>query len=582
MKKLLISIAVLIAYATCSYASYNTTNVVKDMGTSTPLDSEHPIALVQSIRMHSRILNGLYHPKVFTSSGTATDVDTYLIGSSSTGILISLPLASTLADGTATKGYVVRNLGAGTVTLSPTVDGVGSPTVSSGYSMSLFTDGTRWMEILSGNAGDAELLDGVDGSGYARSGVNTDITSIAPTTLTATNATLTNLTNTAGTITTLTVTTGSVSTFTAITGSITSLVSSTGTITTALIENLTNTTGTISTLNTTTLNITNLSASVGTVTGTVSVGGLIGIPYLKQWVVSSTTGTGTITLAAGDGISLSPTYNGNGLGTVTVSASGTSTAGGWTDTGTQTQSIVGYPINCRGTVTLNEGYGISGMTDADVPNTITLDNLNQITTRNFSVLQGTATDIQVADNITLTNITQIETRPLSSLTGTVTPVMLPSGCIVGSAYGSNTTFSSWATSAALIPYDNTIPQSSEGVQLLTASYTPGSTTTRLKIKAIAYISSNETNANCVLALFKDSETGARACGQTGYVHDGGVAAPAVIEYDIVSPGTSAATWKLRGGASISGSNLFTVNGSYAAAKLGGTLITSLSVQEYVP
>lgn len=582
MKKLLISFALLVVYITSSYASYNTTNLVMDMGTSTPADSEHPVALVQSIRMHSRIINGLYHPKVFTSNGTATDVDTYLIGSSSTGILISLPLASTLANGTATKGYIVKNIGAGTITLSPTVDGVGSPTVSSGYTMSLFTDGARWMEILSGNAGDAELLDGIDGSGYARSGANTDITSLTPTTVTATTVTTTNLSNTSGTITTLSMTTGSASTFTALTGSITDLVTSTGTFTTAQITNLVNTIGTITTLNTGTLNITNLSATVGTITGTVSVGGLVGIPYLKQWTVSSTIGTGSMALAAGDGISLSPTYNGNGIGTITITAQGTPTAGGWADTGTQTQSIAGYPINCRGTVTLNAGYGISGMIDADVPNTITLDNLNQITTRNFSVMQGAASDSQVDNDITLTNITQITNRSISSLTGTVTPVMLPSGCIVGSAYGSNTTFQSWTASTAVIPYDNTIPQSSEGVQIGTVTYTPGSTTTRLRIRAIAHIGANDTNANAILALFKDSETDARACSQTGYSHDGGVVPPAVLEYDIVSPGTSATTWKIRGGTSISSANLFTVNGSYNAAKLGGKLITSLSLQEYVP
>ena len=100
-------------------------------------------------------------------------------------------------------------------------------------------------------------------------------------------------------------------------------------------------------------------------------------------------------------------------------------------------------------------------TDAQVPDTITLTNLTQVTTRNFTAMQGTVTDIQLANNysgvgvcaanqfvtgvvdnaapncaqpsfsnisgsatdaqipntITLSNITQITTRPVSSTTG---------------------------------------------------------------------------------------------------------------------------------------------------------------------
>jgi hypothetical protein len=582
MKIIIIALILSLICISQANASYNTTNVVKDIGTNTPQDSEHPIALVQSIRMHSRVLNGLYHPKIFTSSGTATDIDSYLVGSSSTGILISLPLASTIANGTATKVYVIKNIGAGTITLSPTIDGVGSPTVSQNKSVSVFTDGNLWYEEISDRTGNADTLDNVDGTGYARSGANTDITSLTPTLITATNATITN-----GTITTLSVTTGSVSSFNAITGTIANLSSTDGTITSLYntngnISNLVSTIGTITTVNATTGNITNVSSTVGTFTGTVSVGGLLGINYLRQWQVDSTIGTGNVALVPGAGIAITPAYDNNGHGTITVTGVGTNTAGGWVDTGTQTVATANYNIVAQGTLTLSPIHGVSGLLDRDVPNTITLDNLNQITTRNFNVLQGSATDAQVPDDITLTNVTQITNRSISSLTGTVTPPMLPSGCIVSYAYGSNTTFGSWTASTAVIPYDNTIPQSSEGVQILTVNHTPGSTTTRLRIRAVAHIGANDTNSNAVLALFKDSEPSARACSQTGYANDGGTVPPTVIEYDILSPGTSAATWKLRGGTSVSSSNLFTVNGSYNAAKLGGTLITSLSIQEYVP
>lgn len=108
---------------------------------------------------------------------------------------------------------------------------------------------------------------------------------------------------------------------------------------------------------------------------------------------SSTTGTTTITnngvlqIIAGAGISASN----NGTGSVTLTAVGTTTAGGWLDTGTASVGSSGYPIIPRGTITVDTAYGITGILDRDIPQTITLDNLTQITTRNYDDLSGTST-----------------------------------------------------------------------------------------------------------------------------------------------------------------------------------------------
>lgn len=112
--------------------------------------------------------------------------------------------------------------------------------------------------------------------------------------------------------------------------------------------------------------------------------------YLNQWQVSSTTGTGNIAFAAGSGIGLTPTFS-NGYGTITITAAGTSSAGGWTDTGTQTIATAGLKIVAQGTIAVHADYGISGLLDRDIPNTITLDNLTQITMRNYDDITGTAT-----------------------------------------------------------------------------------------------------------------------------------------------------------------------------------------------
>lgn len=468
------------------YGAYDET-VLKDMGTNTPLGTENPNILDDKLRQLSRLLEIQYHERLMTVSGTATAADTYIIGSSSTSILCTLPSAASVANGTTTKIFVVKNRGAGTMTLSPTVDGVGSPTVSQNRAMTLFTDGTSWFEILPQNAGNATTFDGLSSSTFARSGANSDITAITGLTTylavgqggsganTAAGAasnlgfgtedtpTVTGVVATgSSTLTTVTLTTGTVSGNLGITGSVsgledadipnnatldnltqvttrnyndltgTSTISpTTATITTALITNgtvsgtlqitgaitgledgdipndvtLTNLTqittrnyadlsGTSSisptTVTATTGNVTNISGTAGTWTGNIDAASASGFDYLKQWKAEGITGTGTLNIAAGLGVTLSPTYS-NGNGTVTITASGTASAGGWTHTGTQTVGIAGSQVLPHGTFTLDAAYGMTGLTDAWIPDDHTLASFTNITTRNYADITGTTT-----------------------------------------------------------------------------------------------------------------------------------------------------------------------------------------------
>lgn len=138
---------------------------------------------------------------------------------------------------------------------------------------------------------------------------------------------------------------------------------------------------------------------------------------VSSWVVGGVSGTGTINLVAGSGISLTPTYS-NGIGSVTVNAVGTASAGGWNDTGSQTVANSGYLIRLQGQLILHPD-GISGLVDSMIPNTITLDNITQITSRSLADMQGTVNDSQVDNNITLDNITQITNRALANMQGSL-------------------------------------------------------------------------------------------------------------------------------------------------------------------
>lgn len=384
MKKLiLLSIMVFIALVSKANADFNYDGVLvlKDVGTNTPTGEENPRIIDDVLRMHTRLLEIAYHEKLLTSNGTVTTSDTYIIGSSSSNILVSFPDPSTCANGTTTKLFVVKNIGAGTMTLSPLIDGVGSPTVSTNQAMTIFTDGTRWFEVRAKNAGDADTLDGVDGASYARSGLNSDITGLsAVSTLAATDSTLTNATITNGTITNLSVTTGSTSSFYAINGTVENLTSTVGTVTTLFSDTakVTTLTATNATINSITID--NISSTSGTVTGNLNVGSLSGINYLTTWKSGAVTGTGSIQFVAGPGIAITGTVT-DGVGTLTFTGVGTTTAGGFLDTGSQSVLTAGYILDLN-------GGSIAGITDAQVPNTITLDNISQITTRNFSNMQG--------------------------------------------------------------------------------------------------------------------------------------------------------------------------------------------------
>lgn len=100
-----------------------------------------------------------------------------------------------------------------------------------------------------------------------------------------------------------------------------------------------------------------------------------------------------------------------------------------------------------------------------------------------------------------------------------------------------------------LPFDNTIPQSSEGVEVLTASITPVSASSKLVVRFTGWASRISAASNYIgAALFRDS--GADALGATA----GGVSAGAQPilttlsgEWEISAGSTSATTFKIRVG-----------------------------------
>jgi hypothetical protein len=125
-----------------------------------------------------------------------------------------------------------------------------------------------------------------------------------------------------------------------------------------------------------------------------------------------------------------------------------------------------------------------------------------------------------------------------------------------------------------IPLDDTIPQSSEGAEVLSVTLTPGSTSNKLLIFAKANIGGSGANSFRILTLFKDSETDARQVGMMQDATDDPVDVSMV--YVDNSPTAASQTWRVRFGCSGGTADLNAVAGT---RRFGGAMGAYLVVLE---
>lgn len=139
----------------------------------------------------------------------------------------------------------------------------------------------------------------------------------------------------------------------------------------------------------------------------------------------------------------------------------------------------------------------------------------------------------------------------------------------------STNFSAVATGVTAIPYDDTIPQITEGTEFMTQAITPKSATNRLVVDVVMLISANGA-AELVGALFQDSSVNALAA-TFPYQATATGAMTLYIRHDMVAGTTSATTFRVRAGTN--GGNTVTINGSSGLRKLGGVTISNITVTE---
>ena len=130
----------------------------------------------------------------------------------------------------------------------------------------------------------------------------------------------------------------------------------------------------------------------------------------------------------------------------------------------------------------------------------------------------------------------------------------------------------------VIPYDDTIPQNTEGGEVMTLAITPISASSKLLIDVIVNHSTTLSGEKVVTALFQDSNANALACS-CGEHYDSVYMNTEVLKHYMTAGTTSATTFKVRIGRTDSHSNPFTINGYDGARKFGGVSSTSITIME---
>jgi hypothetical protein len=141
----------------------------------------------------------------------------------------------------------------------------------------------------------------------------------------------------------------------------------------------------------------------------------------------------------------------------------------------------------------------------------------------------------------------------------------------------NTQTGAMSTFSALVPADDTIPQISEGTEILTVAITPQATGNILIIDAHLCVNAGAA-ATVIASLFADA--GVNALASVMQTCPMSFCEIIRIRYVMTAASVAATTFRLRAGPSAAAT--VTVNGSTGARYLGGVYLSSISVDEIKP
>ena len=131
-----------------------------------------------------------------------------------------------------------------------------------------------------------------------------------------------------------------------------------------------------------------------------------------------------------------------------------------------------------------------------------------------------------------------------------------------------------ATGTTAIPFDDTIPQITEGTEFMTRAITPNNTSNTLIIEVTFFATQNGTDQICV-ALFQDAT--ANALAAVNFRAISGDNNVCTFTHTMAAGTTSATTFRVRAGTAAG--NTVTFNGTAGGRLYGGVAASSVVIQE---
>jgi hypothetical protein len=195
----------------------------------------------------------------------------------------------------------------------------------------------------------------------------------------------------------------------------------------------------------------------------------------------------------------------------------------------------------------------------------------------YAVLGGSGAAFTVSPTVPTPSIGDNTTKAINSAWVTTKLSTYSAPMPVGSLLNAN--MWEYATNADLttiIPLDDTIPTNTEGVQILSQTWTPASATNRIEIEFECFGASGTADAyRMMAAVFLDGTCIRATASNTGT----GVDLRCAVRISFLAGSTTTKTVTVRVGPSAAGT--IRLNGTTAARVFGGTAAATLSIREYV-
>lgn len=132
-----------------------------------------------------------------------------------------------------------------------------------------------------------------------------------------------------------------------------------------------------------------------------------------------------------------------------------------------------------------------------------------------------------------------------------------------------------ATGTTIIPYDDTVPQNTEGTEFMTLAITPTRADSKLLIEVTTLLYSNP-SAWLIGALFQDTAASALAAAYL-YQPTAGGSQELTLKHYMTAGTTSATTFKFRAGPQAS--STIVLNGDNTIRLFGGVASSSITITE---